>query len=144
MVGQGKGEIRYFVCFKMPVVRVGIDFKYTVSHFRGIQHMDDGIGSERPFVPFVNRCGQKLFGILQHTGGPNHHVFGNGNAHIKIIAVIVEFHQSAVIVMIPAINIIVHGDLRIPVAHKKGSGIVSAHAQMGFKWKCKMPGYVQV
>ncbi|MBA7548072.1 hypothetical protein ES705_40518 [subsurface metagenome] len=75
---------------------------------------------------------------------PYHKSFRNTDSHIKITEIIIEFMCAGVVHHIPAINIIINSNLRIPVGNKITSFAVLPKSMNMDRWHAEVPFYLNL
>jgi len=119
VVAGGKNEVRDVAGLEAP--GVGGVGRGNVAPL-GIRRVDD-VGNGVLALGFLQALGvlggQHLGGVFQVARGPYHKVFGHGDGGGEIAEVVVKLLVAGVGRAVPAVNIVVHGNAREEIGHKR-------------------------
>src|SRR6185312_14027079 len=57
------------------------------------------------------------------TGGPNLVIARHADLHVKMTEIVIKFLYALVVMLVPAVNIVVYGNVGIKVSDTEGAGV---------------------
>ena len=115
LLGGGPGEVVDGVRNKVPDQAIASGGRLARADFIGPDDRADLVALEHMAEPLASRGGEHLLRVLQQAGAAHNPAGGDIDADVELAEVVVELRGAEVELRVPAAEVVVDGDARVPL-----------------------------